>query len=70
MVVPQRKINYHTTQRFLKACHILKETVMLKSVCILTILARAYDTQVLNPWYLQKKIGSPQWLLAQYGFQI
>jgi hypothetical protein len=43
---------------------------MLKSECIYTVLARAYTTQVLNPWHLQKKFGSPQWPIAQYEFRV
>jgi hypothetical protein len=34
------------------------------------VLGRAYVTQVLNPWYLQKKFGYPQWPIAQYEFRI
>jgi hypothetical protein len=43
---------------------------MLKSVCISTVLARAYTTPSFNPWNLQQKFGSLQWLKAQYEFQI
>ncbi len=43
---------------------------MLKSACIQKVLARAYTIEVFNPWYLQKKFGSPQWPIAQYEFRI
>ncbi len=34
------------------------------------MLLRAYATKVSNPWYLQKKFGSPQWPLVHYKFRI
>jgi hypothetical protein len=43
---------------------------MLKRLCIQIVLERAYTTQVLNPWHLPKKLGSPQWPIAQYEFRI
>ncbi len=31
---------------------------------------RAYTTQVSNPWYMQEKLGSPHWPIAQNVFWI
>jgi hypothetical protein len=59
-----------TRQKFLKACHILKGTVMLQSACISTVITRAYTTQVLNSWYLKKKIWFLAVAMAQYEFRI
>jgi hypothetical protein len=57
------------TTVFQKLVISFKGTVMIKSVCISTVITRAYVTQVFNPWYLQTKLV-PRSGLAQNEFRI
>jgi hypothetical protein len=56
----------YDTKIILKLAMSFKGTAMLKSACTI----KAYTTQVLNSWYLQKRFGSPLWPIKHYEFGI
>jgi hypothetical protein len=56
----------YDTKILLKIAMSFKGTAMLKSACTI----KAYTTQVLNSWYLQKRFGSPLWPIKHYEFGI